>query len=162
MLKILLKRGEIAPKEQFLLLSTIFCYLMSDFYVKTRIRFCHRDKWLFEIIEIEITRVDLFSCCSHWSDCLHLEFSFSSEQLLSSTNSDNLSLSQFADSVENKYCEDLQLSQSFSDMLSDIPEFNFDINFELQKWTWIGTSGQLWSKARRFWVRSLCHFCGQQ
>ena len=30
MLKILWKRGEIAPEEQFLLLSTIFCYLMLE------------------------------------------------------------------------------------------------------------------------------------
>ena len=30
MLTILWKRGEIAPEEQFLLLSTIFCYLMLD------------------------------------------------------------------------------------------------------------------------------------
>ena len=34
MLKILWKRGEIAPGEQFLLLSTIFCYQMLDFSVK--------------------------------------------------------------------------------------------------------------------------------
>ena len=49
--------------EQFLLLSTIFSYLMLDFYVKTRIRFSLRDKRLFEITEVEITRVDcmLFS-----------------------------------------------------------------------------------------------------
>ena len=58
MLKILWIRGEIAPQEQFLLFSTIFCYLMLDFYVKTRIRFSLRDKQLFEIIEVEITRVD--------------------------------------------------------------------------------------------------------
>ena len=58
MLKILWKRGEISPEEQFLLLPTIFCYLMLDFYVKTRIRFSLRDKRLFEIIEVEITRVD--------------------------------------------------------------------------------------------------------
>ena len=58
MLKMLWKREEIAPEEQFLLLSTIFCYLMFDFYVKTRTRFSHRDKWLFKIIEVEITRVD--------------------------------------------------------------------------------------------------------
>ena len=32
-LKILWKRGEIAPKEQFLLFSTIFCYLLLDFHV---------------------------------------------------------------------------------------------------------------------------------
>ena len=32
-LKILWKRGEIAPKEQFLLFSTIFCYMLLDFHV---------------------------------------------------------------------------------------------------------------------------------
>ena len=58
MLKIMWKRGEIAPEEQFLLLSTIFCYLTLDFYVETRIRFFLRDKRLFEITEVEITRVD--------------------------------------------------------------------------------------------------------
>ena len=59
MLKILWKRGEIAPEEeQFLLLSTIFCYLMLDFYVKTGVRISLRDKRLFEITEVEITRVD--------------------------------------------------------------------------------------------------------
>ena len=58
MLKILWKRGEIASEEQFLLLSTIFCYLMLDFYVNTGIRFSLRDKRLFEITEVEITRVD--------------------------------------------------------------------------------------------------------
>ena len=59
MLKILWKKGEIAPEEErFPLLSTIFCYLMLDFYVKTRIRFSLRDKRLFEITEVEKTRVD--------------------------------------------------------------------------------------------------------
>ena len=58
MLKISWKRGEIAPEEQFLLLSTIFCYLILDFYVKTGIQFSLRDKWLFEITEVKITRVD--------------------------------------------------------------------------------------------------------
>ena len=58
MLQILLKRGEIAPEENFFLLSTLFCYLMLDFYAKTRIRFSLRDKRLFEITEVEITRVD--------------------------------------------------------------------------------------------------------
>ena len=51
------KRGEIAPEEQFLLLSTIFYYHMLDFYVN-RIIFSLRDKQLFEITEVEITRVD--------------------------------------------------------------------------------------------------------
>ena len=44
MLKMLWKREEVAPEEQFLapeeqflLLSTILCYLMLDFCVKTRI-----------------------------------------------------------------------------------------------------------------------------
>ena len=50
--------GEIAPKEQFLPFSTIFYYLMLDFYVKTGIRLSLRDKRLFEITEVEITRVD--------------------------------------------------------------------------------------------------------
>ena len=59
MLKILWKRGKIAPEEQFLPLFTIFYYLMLDFYVKTGIRFSLRDKRLFEITEVEITRVDL-------------------------------------------------------------------------------------------------------
>ena len=43
---------------KLLLLFTIFSYLMLDFYVKTRIGFSLRDKWLFEITEVEITRVD--------------------------------------------------------------------------------------------------------
>ena len=65
MLKILWKRGEIAPEEQFLHLFTIFCYLMLDFYVKTRIRFSLRDKRLFDITEVEITRVhcNLYVIC---------------------------------------------------------------------------------------------------
>ena len=58
MLKILWKRGKIAPEEQFLPLSTIFYYLVLDFYVKIGIRFYLRDKRLFEITEVEITRVD--------------------------------------------------------------------------------------------------------
>ena len=58
MLKILWKKREIASEEQFLLLSTIFCYLMLDSYVKTMIRFSLRDKHLFQKIEVEITRVD--------------------------------------------------------------------------------------------------------
>ena len=60
MLKMWWKRGEIAPEEQFLL-STIFCHLMVDFYVKTRIRFSLRDERLFEVTEVEITRVDCTS-----------------------------------------------------------------------------------------------------
>ena len=58
MSKILWKRGEIAPEEQFLFLSTIFFYLMLDFYAKTGVRFSLRDKRLFEMTEVEITRVD--------------------------------------------------------------------------------------------------------
>ena len=54
----IVERGEIAPEEQFLLLSTIFFYLMLDFSVKTEIKFCLRVKRLFEITEVKITRVD--------------------------------------------------------------------------------------------------------
>ena len=57
-LKMFWKRGEIAHYEQFLLLSTIFCYLLLDFNVKTGTRFSPRDKRLFEITEVEIMRVD--------------------------------------------------------------------------------------------------------
>ena len=57
-MKILWKRGEIAPKEQFLLFSTIFCCLLVDLCIKTGTRFSLRDKRLFEISEFEITRVD--------------------------------------------------------------------------------------------------------
>ena len=71
MLKILWKMGEIAPEEQFHPLSTIFYYLMLNFYLKTGIRFSLRDKRLFEITEVEITRVDcniIFTvCASHGS-----------------------------------------------------------------------------------------------
>ena len=62
MLKILWKREKISPEEQFLPLSTIFYYLVLDFYVKTGIRFSLRDKRLFEITEVEITRVDCIHC----------------------------------------------------------------------------------------------------
>ena len=41
-LKILWKRGEIAPQEQFLLFSTIFCYLLLDVPMKTGTRFSPR------------------------------------------------------------------------------------------------------------------------
>ena len=72
MLKILWKREEIAPEEQFLLLSTIFCYLKLDFYVKIRIRFSIRDKRLFEITEVEITRVDCIVCFHSIQYHLHI------------------------------------------------------------------------------------------
>ena len=44
--------------EQFLLFSTIFCNLILDFCIKTWTRFSLRDKGLFEITEVKITRVD--------------------------------------------------------------------------------------------------------
>ena len=79
MLKMLWKMGEIAPEENFSTLSTIFYYLMLDFYVKTGIRFSLRDKRLFEITEVEITRVDCISKDIVWT---HFLFLF---QLLSQT-----------------------------------------------------------------------------
>ena len=56
--------GEIAPEEQFHPLSTIFYYLMLNFYVKTGIRFSLRDKRLFEITEVEI--ISIFHVCMVW------------------------------------------------------------------------------------------------
>ena len=53
-----MEKGRNCSDEKFLLLSTIFSYLILDFYVKTRIRFSLRDKRLFEITEVKITRVD--------------------------------------------------------------------------------------------------------
>ena len=43
--------------KQFLLFFTIFCYLLLDFHVFAGTRFSLRDKRLFEISEVEITRV---------------------------------------------------------------------------------------------------------
>ena len=60
------KRGEIAPQEQFLLFSTIFYNLILDFCVITRTRFFLRDKRLFEITEVEITRVDCILNRKKW------------------------------------------------------------------------------------------------
>ena len=53
----IVEMGEIAPQEQFLLFSTIFCNQILDFYAKTRTRFSLRDERLREITEVEITRV---------------------------------------------------------------------------------------------------------
>ena len=58
MYKIMWKKGEIAPMEQFLLFSTMFCYLFLDFHVKTGTRIALLYKRLFEIREFEISRVD--------------------------------------------------------------------------------------------------------
>ena len=54
----IVKKGRNCSQEQFLLFSTIFCNLILDFCIKTRTRFSLRDKRLFEITEVEITRVD--------------------------------------------------------------------------------------------------------
>ena len=45
-------------RSNFLLFSTIFCYLLLDFHVKTGTRFSFRDTRLCEISEVAITRVD--------------------------------------------------------------------------------------------------------
>ena len=57
-LKILWKRGEIAPKEEFLLFFTIGYYLFLDFHIKIGTIFSLRDKRSFEISDAEIKRVD--------------------------------------------------------------------------------------------------------
>ena len=58
-----MNKGKNCSWEQFLLFSTIFCNLILDFCVKTRTRFSLRDKLLFEITEVEITRVDCIFVC---------------------------------------------------------------------------------------------------
>ena len=73
--------GEIAPEEQFFPISTIFYYLMLDFDVKTGIRFSLRDKRLFEITEVEITRVDCISVIGSSSSNLYVYFPLSGENL---------------------------------------------------------------------------------
>ena len=85
-MKILWKRGEIAPKEQFLLFSTIFYCLLVDLCVKTGTRFSLRDKRLFKISKFEITVVDcsfkirfLFRCNLYKTFNLEIE-KHSSEQ----------------------------------------------------------------------------------
>ena len=52
------KEEKLLPEEQFLLFSTIICYLSLDFDVKTGTRLSLRDKRLFEIREVEIAGVD--------------------------------------------------------------------------------------------------------
>ena len=47
--------------EKEFLFSTIFGNLILDCYAKTRTRFSLRGKRLFEITEVEIMRVDLFT-----------------------------------------------------------------------------------------------------
>ena len=66
-------KGEI---EQFLLFSTIFCYLLLDFHVKTETNFSLRDKRLFEISEVEITRVDCMFCLYGYSGTSSILFYF--------------------------------------------------------------------------------------
>ena len=55
----------------FLLFSTIFCYLLLDFHVKTGTRFSLRDKWLLEISKVDCSlfaqsggRVVVRVCCT--------------------------------------------------------------------------------------------------
>ena len=70
------KRGEIAPSEQFLLFSTIFCYLLLQYFVKTGTRISLRDKRLFEISVVEITRVDCISGSVFIDFCSVMSFCF--------------------------------------------------------------------------------------
>ena len=54
----IVEKGRNCSWEQFLPFSTVFCNLILDLCVKTRIRFSLRDKQIFEITEAEITRLD--------------------------------------------------------------------------------------------------------
>ena len=68
-------------KEQFLLFSTKFCYLFLEFHVKTGTRISLRDKRLFEISEVEITRVDCIFLSVCLSVCLSVSLSLSNTQI---------------------------------------------------------------------------------
>ena len=71
--KILWKRGEIAPAISPLF-HNIF-YMLLDFHVKAGTRFSLRDKRLFEISEVEITRVNCTST-------IYMQNTISTSQLL--------------------------------------------------------------------------------
>ena len=49
-----------------------FFYLLLDFHVKAGTRFSLRDKWLFEISEVEITRVNCIMIQNEQFDSLRL------------------------------------------------------------------------------------------
>ena len=55
-------------EEKLLLFSTIFYHLLLGFHVKTETRFSLRDKRLFEMSGVEITRVDCI--CDFWGSGL--------------------------------------------------------------------------------------------
>ena len=59
----MVEKGRNCSPGAIILFSTIFCYLILDFCVKTRTWFSLRDNLLFEIIEVEITRVDCIMSC---------------------------------------------------------------------------------------------------
>ena len=52
------EKGRNCSPGAILFFSTILCNLILDSCVKTRIKFSLRDKQLFEIIEVELMRVD--------------------------------------------------------------------------------------------------------
>ena len=124
MLKILWKRGKIAPEEQFLPLSTIFYYLMLDFYVKTGIRFSLRDKRLFEITEVEITRVDC-TFKDHSSASITYELQPYFKWLFYFRNPSIRKLSNIA--IDNRIVDSCYLEQWYLKVPSDIMDTNFDI-----------------------------------
>ena len=52
------KKKYCRKEEKFLLISTIFCYLLLDFHDKTGTRFLSGDKRLFKVSGVEIMKVD--------------------------------------------------------------------------------------------------------
>ena len=56
-------------REQFLLFSTIFCYLLVDLCFKIGTRFLLRDKRLFEITRVDCSRKWVVCCCCDWCWC---------------------------------------------------------------------------------------------
>ena len=64
----IVEKGKKCSPGAIFLFSTIFCNLILDFCVKIRTRFSPRDKRLFEIIEVEITRVDCIFLATFYND----------------------------------------------------------------------------------------------
>ena len=78
--------------------SAIFCYILFDFRVKTGTRFSLLDKLLFEISEVEITRVR----CSLWRNMITVYLGPVVQSVVSLTSWLRvISLTVLADSIYN-------------------------------------------------------------
>ena len=69
------KGEKLLNMSNFFSYPQIFCYLLFDFQVKTGTKISPRDKRLFEITEVEITRADCTcNACTNSSSVKNLEY----------------------------------------------------------------------------------------